>query len=164
MPTDEPQRILVRKLDTAGHVVVTYEGTLAERLPHGVRLDARWSRAPRALGYTTFEPGDHFIEWYFTDRWYNIFEIHGHSGALKGWYCNIAAPATIDAGVITCRDLLLDLWVAADGRTSVLDEGEFAADTALDGPTRQAALDAFDALCQLVARREPPFDTLPPAR
>ena len=72
-------KMTVHKLNTEGNVVITYEGELAELLPDGVRLDARWTRESLPLGYTTFEMGDRFTEWYYTDRWYNIFEIASDS-------------------------------------------------------------------------------------
>jgi predicted RNA-binding protein associated with RNAse of E/G family len=150
----------VHKLNTHGEVVVTYAADLAERLPTGVVLHARWVRPSLDLGYTTFEADDRFIEWFYTDRWYNVFEIHAATGALKGWYCNIAEPAVITANTIACRDLLLDLWVAPDGSMQVLDEDEFAADPALDATTRASALAALDALQQLVRAREFPFATV----
>ena len=93
-----------------------------------MRLDAFWTRPALTLGYTTFETGDRFTEWYFTDRWYNIFEIASPDGTLKGWYCNVAEPAEIGDDAIRCRDLLLDLWVSPTGATLILDEDEFAAE------------------------------------
>lgn len=152
--------VQVRKLDTQGRVTVTYEAEVAERLPDGVRLEARWTRPTLPLGYTTFETGDRFVEWFYGDRWYNIFEICAADGALKGWYCNVAEPAVITDDTISCRDLLLDLWVTPDGATRVLDEDEFAADTTLDAPTRQHARAALDALLRLVREREGPFALL----
>lgn len=153
-------RMRVQKLDTQGRVVVTYEAELGERLPDGVRLEARWTRPALPVGDTTFETGDHFIEWFFTDRWYNIFEVHAQDGMLKGWYCNVGDPATISADTIAYRDLLLDLWVAPDGATSVLDEDEFAADTVLDEQTRHRARAALDDLLRLVDERAGPFARL----
>jgi hypothetical protein len=153
-------QIVVQKLDTRGRLVTSYTATVAERFADGVLLDARWERPPLALGYTTFEPGDHFREWYYTDRWYNVFEIATSGGALKGWYCNIAEPATITETEIRCRDLLLDLWVAPDGATLILDEDEFAVDDAIDSVTREQALATLDELQGLVAARKPPFDKI----
>jgi predicted RNA-binding protein associated with RNAse of E/G family len=150
----------VRKLTTGGEVATTYTAELLERLPDGVVLEARWVRPLLQLGYTTFETGDRFVEWYFSNRWYNIFEISSAAGTLKGWYCNVAEPAVIGDGIIACRDLLLDLWIGQDGSTLVLDEDEFAADVTLDPPTRARALHALDELRALVARREAPFDRL----
>jgi predicted RNA-binding protein associated with RNAse of E/G family len=152
--------VIVQKLNIRGEVSVAYEAELAETLPGGVRLEARWTRPTLPLGYTTFETGDRFVEWYYTNRWYNIFEIHGTDGFLKGWYCNVAEPATFTGNVIACRDLLLDLWVSLDGSMQVLDEDEFAADTELDAVTRAAALRALDELKRMVRASEAPFSRL----
>ena len=151
----------VRKLNTLGEIVTTYDGELAERLPNCVRLEARWTRPALSLGYTTFETGDRFTEEFYTDHWYNIFTIHAADGTLKGWYCNITEPAILTADSVTCRDLLLDLWVWPDGRMSVLDKDEFAADTNLDAATRAAAEQALAELIERVRAREAPFAALP---
>jgi uncharacterized protein len=147
----------VHKQDVRGAVVFTYEATVEEWLPDGVRLDARWTRPLMRLDYVTFETGDCFTEWYFRDRWYNIFEVASADGALKGWYCNVAAPAMIEAHNLYCRDLLLDLWVAPDGETTVLDEDEFAAEPALDEATRAQARITLTELQRMVAQRQGPF-------
>ena len=89
------------------------------------------------LGYVVFAPGDHFLEHYYTERWYNIFEVRSAEGILKGWYCNITRPALIEGDVVTSEDLELDLFVAPDRRHLLrLDTEEFAA-LALDVPSRQ---------------------------
>lgn len=155
------QVVTVRKLSSAGDEVFAYPGVIAQTLPTGVRLDARWTRATMALDYTTFEPGDHFIEWFFADRWYNIMEVHGAGEALKGWYCNVTYPAEFTAASVSYRDLALDLWVAPDGATLTLDEDEFSADASITAEAREQALAALDALRALVAARMAPFDTLP---
>ena len=151
--------IHVHKLDEHGVVVFTYEAKIEERLANGVRLAAHWDRPPMDLGYITFETGDSFTEWYYSDRWYNIFEIASPDGTLQGWYCNVAAPANIEEYDLYCRDLLLDLWVTPDGRTHVLDEDEFAA-AMLDGATREQARAGLAELQRLVAERQEPFARL----
>jgi uncharacterized protein len=151
------EQMVVWKLNTRGEPVLSYEAILEEVLPSGVLLEARWTRPPLALGYTTFETGDRFREWFFTDRWYNIFAISGESGPHKGWYCNIAEPARIEERTIFSRDLLLDLWVGSDYSTQVLDEEEFLADQYLTGEVRALARDALAELSALVTRRLSPF-------
>ncbi|HLY32207.1 MAG TPA: DUF402 domain-containing protein [Ktedonobacterales bacterium] len=159
------QSVTVRKLDAEGRFVIAYEGVVGEWLPDGVRVDAVWTRPPLPLGYTTFEPGDRFIEWYYTDRWYSFIEIHsGETGTLKGWYCNVATPATIETSptgevTISYRDLYLDLWVAPDGTTLTLDEDEFA-DAPLDVEMRERAHAGMAALLALIERRDPPFQRM----
>ncbi len=152
--------IQVHKLDANGVDVLTYEAEVAERLADGIRLNALWIRPTTDLGYAVFEVGDHFTEWYYTDRWYNIFEVTSSDGTLKGWYCNVAEPAVIEEDDLYCRDLLLDLWVAPNGATMVLDEDEFAAESALDAATRDRALAGLAELQRLVANRQGPFSRL----
>jgi hypothetical protein len=155
------QTVTIRKLSSAGKLVFAYEGVIAQALPHGVRLDAMWTRDEMELGYTTFAPGDHFIEWFYADRWYNIMEVRGAGDTLKGWYCNITHPAEFQDDHITYRDLALDLWVAPDGAMTTLDEDEFDADEAIDAHARRQALTALERLRGLVAQRLAPFDLLP---
>ncbi len=152
----------VHKLDLQGKVTVSYDAEVEEWLPDGVRLAARWTRPPMELGYVTFETGDCFTEWFYRDRWYNIFEVATAEGTLKGWYCNVAAPAAIDEHELFCRDLLLDLWVTPAGETSVLDEDEFAAEPALDAATREQAHAGLAELRRLVATCQEQFTRLRP--
>src|SRR5258708_13637730 len=109
-------RVTVHKLDLRGELVVRYDAELTERFADGVRLEARWTRPELPLGYTRFAPGDLFVEWFYTDRWYNIFEIPSPGGRLKGCYSNIAEPASIAAGGVANRALLPQLWVGPPRR------------------------------------------------
>jgi hypothetical protein len=150
----------VQKCAPDGTLVLSYQADLAERWAHGVRLAARWERPSLDLGYATFEAGDRFTEWFYSDRWYNILEIRGAGdGALKGWYCNVTAPAVIGRDVVAYRDLYLDVWVAPDGSTLVLDEEEFDA-APLDLETRGRAQDGLRVLLAEIERCRAPFDAL----
>jgi hypothetical protein len=150
--------VTVCKLNMHGDVVFAYSGVIAAMLSAGVRVDAAWTRARMELGYATFEPGDRFIEWFYTDRWYNIMEVREHGGALKGWYCNITWPAEISDDTVSYRDLMLDLWVAPNGATLTLDMDEFEADRNISAEERAQALAALDALHAHLQRGEAPFD------
>jgi predicted RNA-binding protein associated with RNAse of E/G family len=140
---------------------VTYTGVIIAREPGYVLVQARWERAAMDLGYVVFAPGDHFFEHYYTDRWYNIFEVRSAEDSLKGWYCNITRPALIEGDLVTSEDLELDLFVAADRQHLLrLDQEEFAA-LGLDvtePETYTAALKALHELEDMARRGEPPFD------
>ncbi|GAA1897868.1 DUF402 domain-containing protein [Streptantibioticus ferralitis] len=84
--------------------------------------------AVRDFGYVAFERGDVFTEHYWRDRWYSVKEVRTASGALKGWYCDVARPARVATGSVVVEDLDLDLWLSADRCTVLrLDEEEFLA-------------------------------------
>lgn len=141
--------IVVIKRNPAGEETWRYTGRILERGPDFVRLEARFNRPDLPFMGITLKQGDPFIETYFTDRWYNIFEIRDRDdGRTKGWYCNVARPAVLEAeACLSFVDLALDLWVAADGTAAILDEDEFAL-LDLDTETRARARAALDELLQ----------------
>ncbi len=153
--------ISVVKLNTHGEPKIQYTGEVVRRLSDGVVISAFWRHAPKDLGYTSFEPGDHFTEYYYADRWYNIFDIASASGQRKGWYCNVTQPAAIFDDRIEQVDLLLDVWVDRDGTPLVLDQDEFDADTTMSDEQRTGARRGLQELLQLIAAQVEPFDFTP---
>lgn len=152
--------ITVRKILPDGSESMRYRGRVLERTARGVTIEAFFSRPDVPLPYVTFRTGDRLIERFYTDRWYNIFELYDVGGGhLKGWYCNIARPALIEADHVLWFDLALDVWISSAGDVLVLDEDEFAA-LELDDATRRAALAAVDDLKARFERGEPPFALL----
>ena len=149
--------VTVVKLNTLGEIRIQYEGEIVKHLENGVVIQAFWKRATTDLGYVCFEPGDRFTEYYYSDRWYNIFDIAGGDEQRKGWYCNIAQPASIFDGRIEQVDLLLDVWVDPRGVPLVLDEDEFEADNTLNAELRKAALDGLRELLEMIAAQKEPF-------
>ncbi len=150
----------VVKQNPVGDVKIRYAGEIIEYLAHGVVIQAFWTLPARDLEYVVFEPGDKFTEYYYTDRWYNIFEIAHSDGTRKGWYCNVAEPAQIHDNEIEQIDLLLDVWVDPQGKTLVLDEDEFATDTTLTQEQRQGAQRGLQSLLQLLTTRQEMFASL----
>ncbi|HSB02827.1 MAG TPA: DUF402 domain-containing protein [Anaerolineae bacterium] len=149
-------KIKVQKKNPAGEVTYEYEGVLLSRDETSVKLEALFDRADTPLGDVVLKMGDRFVEYYYTDHWYNIFAIHDHAtGKIKGWYCNIGKPAVIEDGVVSYVDLALDLWVSANGRQTVLDEDEFEA-LKLNEELRVGALKGLDELKQLFLNGKPP--------
>jgi hypothetical protein len=150
--------ITVVKNDHAGREILRYAGrVLAREALVWVKLEARFSRPDVVTPYHTFRQQDRFIEWYYSDHWYNIFEVHDRDDdRLTGWYCNVTRPALITLDTIRADDLALDVFAAPDGTIRVLDEDEFAA-LPLDESTRVHAIQALEMLKHLVLTRQPPF-------
>ena len=143
--------ILVRKLDIHRQETWRYTGRTLRRWPDAILLEAFFNRADFPFHGILLCRGDRFVEKFYADRWYNIFEIHDRADdRLKGWYCNITLPAELKEDQVAYVDLALDLLVYPDGSQLVLDEDEFA-DLVLDAPTRQKALAALAELRRLIA-------------
>ena len=134
-----------------------YQGVVLRSELKTITLEAEFNRADMPFMDTILRLGDRFVETYFTERWYNIFEIHDpRDGRIKGWYCNIARPAWMEAeDVLSYIDLALDLWVAPDGTQTVLDEDEFAA-LDLDAETKSRAQAALVELQKLFSSKQQP--------
>ena len=120
--------ITVSKQDEKGKETWRYQAKLLARNVNYIQLEAYFDRADTKIAGMLLARGDRFVETYYTDRWYNIFEIHNRENdQLRGWYCNIGCPAEINGNTLSYIDLALDLLVFPDGRQIVLDEDEFAA-------------------------------------
>jgi len=144
------ETITILKRNLAGAVTWQYSGHILRRKPGYLVLEALFNLPDMPFMGISLKMGDRFVEVYYTNRWYNIFEIHDRDDDhLKGWYCNFGHPAVMeDDGILSYVDLALDLWVAPDGTQTVLDEDEFAA-LNLDAKTRQKVLAALDELQNL---------------
>ncbi len=144
------ETITVHKRNLRGEITWSYTGQLLARGDNFARLEALFNRDDMPFQGIVLKRDDRFLEVFFSDRWYNIFQIYDRDdGQIKGWYCNVGRPMVWDGpDAISYIDLALDLWVAADGAQTVLDEDEFEA-LVLDEKTRQQALDALLALKHL---------------
>lgn len=149
--------VKVQKKNPAGEVTYEYEGVLLSRDENSITLEAMFDRADMPFMDVVFKTGDRFVEYYFTDRWYNIFAIHDRdTEKIKGWYCNIGKPAVIEDGTVSYVDLALDLWVAVDGKQTVLDEDEFE-ELKLNEELKTGALNGLDELKDLFRSNNPPI-------
>lgn len=152
----EHKSITIVKRNPAGGEAFRYQGEVKEQSDRHVVIEAKFNHPDLWLHGMELREGDRFVEIYYADRWYNIFEIHDRrDDRLKGWYCNVSTPAVIEADTLTYLDLALDLLVFPDGRQTVLDEDEFAG---LDLPAemRDKALTALEELRRTFRRDQPP--------
>jgi len=140
----------VIKLNTQREETWRYQGRILEKSEKSLLIEAFFNRQDLPFHGITLRQNDRFLERYFQDRWYNIFEIHDREDdQLKGWYCNITKPAEIKLGEIFYVDLALDIFVYPDGRYLILDQEEFA-ELPIDGETRVAALKGLQQLTAIV--------------
>jgi hypothetical protein len=155
-----PRSITVKLVKPEKNQVVTYCAGVIRATPEYALVRAVWDHPRLDLGYVTFEPGDVFFEHFYTDRWYNVFELRSATGMLKGWYCNVTRPAIISAETIISEDLDLDLFVSADRDRMVrLDVEEFEARglAQRDPHVYAAACAALEELERLASAGAPPF-------
>jgi len=71
------------------------------------------------------EAGTVSYEFYWPDRWYNIFRFEYPAGNLRNYYCNVAMPPVISPTTLEYVDLDIDVLVWPDMEPIVLDRDEF---------------------------------------
>ena len=160
-PSTQARPLVVQKLLYDGSKSYRWVGREIHRDADHLFFTAIFERDGRDLGYVRFEKVDVFYEWYYFDRWYNVFQVYSAGGELKGWYCNVTQPALVaddEAGGLAVRavDLALDYFLQPSGKEFVLDEDEFAA-LPLTPETAAAAWAALAELRRLAAERAGPF-------
>jgi uncharacterized protein len=153
--------ITVNKNNYQGKRVFQYNGVLLEREDNCIKIEAQFQGKAVETPHFTFSPGDRMVEWFYNDRWYNIFEVRdGATDTLKGWYCNITRPAIFTDTSVTADDLALDVFIYPSGEIVVLDEDEFN-QLELPPDDHKAAMEAVETVCYAATARLKPFDILP---
>lgn len=146
----------ILKKNLKEEVLWQYEGVEVSRGENSVTVEAFFNRDDLPFQGIVLKRNDRFVETFFSNKWYNIFEIYDcEDGGLKGWYCNLAKPAVIEVESVAYVDLALDLWVTPDGVQKVLDEDEFEA-LGLDNEMRARVIAGLQELEEYFESKNPP--------
>ena len=94
------------------------------------------------------------VEYYWLNRWYNVFRFLKDDGSTRLWYCNINTPPEFNGGTLSYVDLDIDLLVQPDFSFQVLDEGEFETNAGLYGYSKEEKLSVRSAVDELIAMIE----------
>ena len=146
----------ILKKTLADEVTWQYDSEVLRRDENSITVEAFFNRDDMPFQEIVLKRNDRFVETFYTDKWYNIFEIYDRDdGQLKGWYCNITKPVVIEDGQISYVDLALDLWVSADGTRKVLDEDDLER-LGLDEEMKQKVFAGLRELEQYFESKNPP--------
>lgn len=151
----------VRKYDGAKHRswparLARTEGTL-------LVLDAAFAEDVEHNLLGNIARGTVSTEYYWTDRWYNVFRFGNPDNTLRQFYCNINLPPEFDGRVLSYIDLDIDVLVNPDLTYSVLDEDDFKENSRRYGYSDEIKLGAHKGLQDLLAAIEShqfPFSSL----
>jgi len=124
-------------------------------------LDARFDSEIRHALLGTLARGTQSMEYYWLDRWYNVFRFHEPTGELRNYYCNINVPPVFDGRLLSYIDLDIDILVAPDLSYSILDEDEFEANAAhfnYPASVREGVRAALLELTAMIESRRFPFN------
>jgi protein associated with RNAse G/E len=143
--------ILVRVLKFDGTERRTWPARVAKHDGPLIVLDAVFDEEIQHDLLGTIALGTVSKEYYWLDRWYNVFRFN------ERFYCNITQPPELKAGVLSYVDLDIDVLVESDFSYKVLDEEDFE-NYAYPTDLKEKARQSLDELVGLVETRSFPFN------
>lgn len=102
-------------------------------------------------------------EYYWTDRWYNIFRFHEPEGELRNFYCNVNMPPVFEDGVLDYVDLEIDILVWSDLSFEILDTDEFEENAKIFSYSDELKSKVYESVSELktmIEKREFPFASI----
>lgn len=64
-------------------------------------------------------------EYYWLDKWFNVFKFQEPNGDLRNYYCNINLPPKFHNSILDYVDLDIDILVGSSFEVEILDLDEF---------------------------------------
>ena len=151
--------VRVLKYDGAQHRV--WHARVAERKGSLLVLDAVFEEEVRHSQLGLIRRGTVSIEYYWLDRWYNVFRFLEPSGRVRNFYCNVNMPPEFNGHTLSYVDLDIDIVVRPDFSYEILDMDEFEVNAErynYPADVRDGAHRALEELLSLIERRAFPFD------
>src|SRR5437763_17172670 len=98
--------------------------------------------------------GTRTVEYYWLDKWYNVFRFLRDTGETRFWYCNINLPPTVEDSLMTYVDLDIDVLVQTDFSYQILDLDEFERHARIFSYPPEVQESTQNALTELILRIE----------
>ena len=139
----------MRKYD--GHEHRRWRARLAKTEGLLLILDAVFEEEIKHDLLGTIPVGTHSTEYYWLDRWYNVFRFSDPDRNLTNFYCNVNAPPQFDGRVLSYIDLDIDVLVAPDLTYRILDLDDFEENAKRYPYPEEVQMNARRALAELIA-------------
>jgi len=146
--------ITVRVLKHNGAEHRRWNATLSRREGDLIVLDAEFDVDVSHESLGEIKRTTKTVEYYWFNRWYNVFRFLKDDCSTRLWYCNINTPPELNGGTLTYIDLDIDILVQPDFSFQVLDEAEFETNAGLYGYSDEEKSNTRSAVNELIAMIE----------
>lgn len=143
-------RIEVHSYKYDGLLHRTWPAELLRQEGSLIVLDAKFSAEVIHDLLGTIASGTHSLEYYWLDRWYNVFRFAEPEGSLRNYYCNVNVPPTFDGEILSYVDLDLDILVEPDLSYRILDVEDFERNAEAYSYSVEVKANARRAVAELV--------------
>jgi len=157
---DSKNELVVRVLKYDGVEYRRWNARLARRDDSLLVLDAEFEVEVQHEMLGTIARGTKTIEYYWFDRWFNVFRCLKPDGETLLYYCNVNLPPSLYEAVLSYVDLDIDILVSPNLSYEILDLEEFESNAEFYQYPRETQLQAraaVDQLISLIESREFPF-------
>ena len=155
----EPITISALKYDGSEHK--NWPGHLVVNEPPLLVVDALFVEDVQHELLGAISKGTVSTEYYWLDRWYNVFRFGDKTQLNATFYCNVTTPPRFENGTLSYVDLDIDVFVHSDFTYEVLDVEDFNTNALLysyPNEIEHYAYQAVEELKALIHRRDFPFD------
>ena len=155
-----PDHITVQVLKYDGSESRRWTATIARTEGPMIVLDAEFDCDVQHHLLGEILRGTRTVEYYWLDRWFNVFQFLDNEGGTRLYYCNVGAPPKVEGDVLSYVDLDLDLLVQPDLCYQLLDTEEFATNAerwSYSAETRRQAAASVAELESMIRKRQFPF-------
>jgi hypothetical protein len=138
----------------------SWNATVLRREGSLLVLDATFDKEIEHDLLGTIASGTRSIEYYWLDRWYNVFRFAAPTGELRSYYCNVNVPPAFDGHVLSYVDLDIDILVEPDLSYRIVDLEDFKQNAERFGysaDVQDKARQAIEELVGLIEARAFPF-------
>jgi protein associated with RNAse G/E len=153
--------IEVRAFKYGGAEHRSWKARVAQQQGSLLILDAEFEIDVTHESLGTVLSGTRTVEYYWFDRWYNVFKFLNDDGDTRLYYCNINMPPTLANGRLSYLDLDIDVLVQADLSYQILDLKEFQLNAirfSYSSEVKSRAYAAVDEVISMIEARQFPFD------
>ncbi len=121
----ESSQIVVRSLNFDRSLRRSWKCELVSRTDELLTLIGVFDREVIHPDLGIIRIGTRSTEYFWFDRWYNVFRFDEPNGEFRNFYCNINLPPTLENGVLEYVDLDIDVVIWPDTSYQILDQDEF---------------------------------------
>jgi uncharacterized protein len=160
MTVNAPDQVTVRVLKYDGAEYRRWNAHVSRRDGSLIVLVAEFERSVLHDLLGEIRVGTRTVEYYWLDRWYNVFRFLENDGATRLCYGNVNTPPRFENSVLTYIDLDIDILAQPDFSYQVLDLEEFEMNAVRYGYSNEVktkARAAVDELISMIETRQFPF-------
>src|SRR5438132_7238804 len=151
MTINAPDQVTVRVLKYDGTEYRRWNASVSRRDGSLIVLEAEFDRGVQHDLLGEIRAGTKTVEYYWLDRWYNVFRFLKEDGTTRLCYCNINTPPRFENDVVSYIDLDIDILVQPDFSYQVLDFEEFDTNAVLYGYSDEVRTNARAAVDELIS-------------